>query len=410
MSRMHGSTKSQVLPDPATAERSIGQNLPGFPAESLPLSQCAGRVLRESIFAERDQPPFDRVTMDGIAVAAGSDRRPRDFLVQGMQAAGSPPLSLQSPGHCIEIMTGASLPRGCDCVVPYERIDLVDDRAKLHAGVELAPWQNVHRRASDCAQGTLLLAPGSQLKSPQISIAAAAGMARLEVTGEPSIMVVSTGDELVEAGAPMAPHQIRRSNVYAMCAALRQHGFTRVFETHVPDDEAAIYETLKRHLATHEVLLLSGGVSMGRRDLVPGVLERLGVRTVLHGVAQRPGKPLWYGTTPDRRAVFGLPGNPVSTLVCLVRYVLPALNAAMGRQHEPAERIALGAPVTWNIPLTNYLPVRLHRDDERSFCAIPQPTNTSGDFTALALTDGFVELPPGPVRFDAGHVVPLYRW
>ena len=396
--------------NPAAAEQLIGQHLPRLAIETLPLSQCAGRVLRESVVAERDQPPFDRVTMDGIAVSAGRAGARREFIVQGMQAAGAPPMALLGPEHCVEIMTGASLPQGCDCVVPYERIDFTQARATLHLNVELAPGQNVHRRASDCVQGAQLLAPGAFLNAPEVAIAAAAGVARLQVDGEPSIGVVSTGDELVEAGAPLAPHQIRRSNAHAICAALRQHGFTRVADTHVPDDEAVMHETLKQQLATHAVLLLSGGVSMGRRDLVPAVLERLGVRTVLHGVAQRPGKPMWFGTTTDQRAVFGLPGNPVSTLTCLVRYVLPALHAAMGRQRRPAERIALGAPVTWNIPLTSYLPVRLDRDDEGACRAIPRPTNTSGDFTALAGTDGFVELPPGPVSFPAGHVVPLYRW
>ena len=172
-------------------------------------------------------------------------------------------------------------------------------------------------------------------------MAASAGMARLRVSGQPSIIVISTGSELVEPGEPIAPHQIRRSNAYAVAAALREHGFQRVAEDHIDDDAAALHDRLSRHLRTHEVLVLSGGVSMGKFDLVPQTLEALGVQRILHGVAQRPGRPMWFGTTHEGRAVFALPGNPVSTLVCLSRYVLPALYAAMGVRAASSERIAL---------------------------------------------------------------------
>lgn len=410
MGRMSRSPPPLTLLDPAAAEQLIGQNLALLPIETLPIAQCADGVLRENVYAERDQPPFDRVTMDGIALDSASARKRGSFVVQGMQAAGTAVTSLQSTAHCIEVMTGAMLPQGCDCVVPFERIELADGHATLHADLRPAPWQNVHRRASDCVQGALLLAAGTTLNAPEISVAASAGMARLRVSGQPAILVISTGNELVEAGEPIAPHQIRRSNAYAMCAALRQHGFTRVADEHLPDDETVLLERLKLHLSTHDVLVLSGGVSMGRLDLVPNVLERLGVRTLLHGIAQRPGKPMWFGTTADRKAVFALPGNPVSTLVCLVRYVLPALYAAMGRQVEQVERIALATPLSWEAPLTGYLPVRVHYDDWGRPWATPRPTNTSGDFTALALTDGFIQLPPGPAQFDKGFVTRLYRW
>jgi molybdopterin molybdotransferase len=149
---------------------------------------------------------------------------------------------------------------------------------------------------------------------------------------------------------------------------------------------------------------------MGRFDLVPQVLEELGVRAVFHKVAQRPGKPLWFGVAPSGAAVFGLPGNPVSTLVCLRRYVLPALFASLGRQPPLPERIAVGSEVTVKAPLTFFLPVRLEQDDWGRTWAMPAPTNGSGDFTALAGTDGFVELPPGPNTYAKGFVTRLYRW
>ena len=397
--------------DPTAAGRLIGEHLVCLPIESLPVAQCAGAVLRENVYAERDQPPFDRVSMDGIALAsgtAGSNRR--RFRIQGTQAAGEPPLTLSDPKHCIEIMTGAVLPAGCDCVVPVERIKVDDGTAEIESLALATPWKNVHRRASDQRQGALLLATGTVLHAPEIAVAASAGMARLRVSGQPSIIVISTGSELVEPGEPIAPHQIRRSNAYAVAAALRERGFQRVAEDHVDDDLAALRERLSRHLRTHEVLVLSGGVSMGKFDLVPQALESLGVQCVLHGVAQRPGRPMWFGTTPEGRAVFALPGNPVSTLVCLSRYVLPALFAAMGVRTENSDRIALATALEWAPALTGFMPVKVSHDDWGRPWATPCPTNGSGDFTALALTDGFVELPPGPASLNKGFLTRLYRW
>jgi len=175
-------------------------------------------------------------------------------------------------------------------------------------------------------------------------------------------------------------------------------------------DEALLRERLAVHLRTHEVLILSGGVSMGRFDFVPKVLAELGVQCLLHGIAQRPGKPMWFGTGEAGRAVFALPGNPVSTLVCLSRYVLPALYAAMRSTREASERIALAEALEWQPALTGFMPVAVSHDAWGRPWATPRPTNGSGDFAALAQTDGFVELPPGPASFNKGFVTRLYRW
>jgi len=397
--------------DPQAAGRLIGEHLVCLPIESLPVAQCAGAVLRENVYAERDQPPFDRVTMDGIALAsAAASAGRRRFRIQATQAAGEPPLALASPDQCIEVMTGAVLPTGCDCVIPVERLRIEAGAAEIESAALATAWKNVHRRATDQRQGALLLATGTVLHAPEIAVAASAGMPRLRVSGQPSIIVISTGNELVEPGEPIAPHQIRRSNAYAVAAALRERGFQRVAEDHVGDDAAALRERLARHLRTHEVLVLSGGVSMGKFDLVPDTLRSLGVQCLLHGIAQRPGRPMWFGTTSEGRAVFALPGNPVSTLVCLSRYVLPALFAAMGVRAENFERIALAAPLEWVPPLTGFMPVKVAHDDWGRPWATPCPTNGSGDFTALARTDGFVELPPGPASLSKGFLTRLYRW
>jgi molybdopterin molybdotransferase len=397
--------------EPAAAETLINEHLACLPIESLPVGQCAGAVLRENIYAERDQPPFDRVAMDGIALASSAAANGRRrFRLQATQAAGDAPGTLSSDENCIEVMTGAVLPAGCDTVVPVERLQSADGYAEIERSFAIAPWKNVHRRASDRAQGALLLVAGSVLNAPEIAVAASAGMARVRVSSQPAIMVISTGNELVEPGDPIAPHQIRRSNSYAVVAALRQRGFQRVADDHLSDDAAVLRERLRLHLNTHEVLILSGGVSMGRFDLVPKALEDIGVRCLVHGVAQRPGRPMWFGTSQDGRMVFALPGNPVSTLVCLVRYVIPALYAAMGMPAASRERVALSAPIHWDTQLTGFVPVRVTNDDWARPWATPSPTNGSGDFASLALTDGFVELPPGPADFAKGYVTRLFRW
>jgi molybdopterin molybdotransferase len=396
---------------PRLAEEAIHSRLTCLPIESLPLTQCVGGTLRENVYAERDHPPFDRVCMDGIAVDSTALKRgQRRFRIFGTQAAGAPQLRLANGDDAIEVMTGAVLPAGADCVIPVEQLDIAAGYASLQDAAAASPYLNIHRRGSDSRQGALLLEAGTLLRAPEIAVAASAGMARVRVSSQPAVMVMSTGDELIEPGDPIADFQVRRSNAYAVAATLRNHGLVRVGDDHVPDDEAQLRERLTLHLTTHEVLVLSGGVSLGKFDFVPRVLAQLGVQEVFHNIAQRPGKPMWFGIGPQGQAVFGLPGNPVSTLVCLIRYVIPAIAAAMGTKRRPPERLALAAPVTFRTPLAYFLPIIIEHDDWGRPWAAPKPANGSGDFLSLAGTDGFVELPPGPNTFAKGFVAPVYRW
>jgi molybdopterin molybdotransferase len=399
---------------PVEADALIAGQVTCLPIESLPLVQCVGAVLRENIYAERDQPPFDRVAMDGFAVSTTGLRSGKPLLVQAMQAAGDPPLSLASPQHAIEIMTGAVLPAGCDAVIPVEQSRLSEiepQTVSFDPELRIAVGQNIHRRGSDVRQGALLLSNGVRLGAPEIAVAAGAGMPRIRVSAQPTISVVSTGNEIIEPGEPILAHQVRRSNAYGIVAALRRQGFQRIADEHLPDELGALKSRLRVLVQTHDVLILSGGVSAGRLDLVPAALAGIGVREVFHKVAQRPGKPLWFGIAPTGTAVFALPGNPVSTLVCLARYVLPALYAAMGETPPRApERIALAAPVEVRAALAFFMPVKIMIDDWGRPWAEPRTTNGSGDYAALTGTDGVVELPPGPHTHPKGFVARLHRW
>jgi molybdopterin molybdotransferase len=393
------------------AEATIHARLRALPAQTRPLEQCVGQTLREDVYAERDNPPFDRVCMDGIAIdSAAFGRGLRRYALEATQAAGSPALTLGDRQHAIEVMTGAIMPRGTDSVIPLEEYDLRNGVVSLKAEAQGAPYRNVQRRGEDSRPGVPMLPAGVRLGAPEIAVAASAGRAALSVTRQPRIMVISTGDELVEPGQPIAEHQVRRSNAYAMVAALRSHGLEQIANDHIVDEEAALRERLSRHLAERDVLILSGGISKGKFDLVPKVLKELGVREEFHQVAQRPGMPMWFGVAPEASAVFGLPGNPVSTLLCLRRYVLPAIAAMMGAPLPSPEPIALAAAGTFGRAVTYFMPVAVHYDREGRARAEPRPPRGSGDFLALAGTQGFVELPPRTEAFPEGFVVSLYRW
>jgi molybdopterin molybdotransferase len=394
---------------PADADAVIAAAVAPVPPERVQLAASAGRILRTPIRAERDAPPFDRVAMDGIAFALGAAPR-RRYRVAGVQAAGRPPLSLASEGDCFEVMTGATLPVGCDTVVPVEQIRVDVGHAELAESLVPDRWQNVHRRGSDARAGEVLLEAGTRLSGPALAIAASAGLAELAVSRAPRIAVVTTGDELVEPGEPIEAHQVRRSNAYGLAAALALAGFPPASNLHLPDRADVIASALADALACHDVLVLSGGVSAGRFDHVPAVLASLGVRRHFHGIAQRPGRPMWFGTGAAGAAVFALPGNPVSVLVCLARYVIPALGRVVAARPAQRPMAALTQEFSVGKPLSYFLPVALGYDEQGRLLAEPRPTGGSGDFISLAGTDGFVELPQGPATHAAGLAVPFYRW
>ncbi|MGH8159583.1 MAG: molybdopterin molybdotransferase MoeA [Rhodanobacter sp.] len=393
----------------AEAEALIARHMPSFGSERVALDDAVSRILREPIHAERDQPPFDRVMMDGIAIAAkgGSQRR---FLPCGLQLAGMAQQTLGDPDACMEVTTGAMLPRGCDTVVPVEQTRRDGDYYLLVDGYVPTPGQFVHPRGSDCRKGDVLLEPGVRLHGPEIAVLAANGVTEVAVAAVPSMTIVATGDELVGVDQPLLEGQIRGSNDRALAAALRVRGFTDVQLARVADDLAATTAILAGLLQTRQVLVLSGGVSVGQRDYVPEALRTLGVRQVLHRIAQRPGKPMWFGIGPQGQVVFALPGNPVSALVCAARYLLPALQSSSGLAAEPPMRVCLESAVNNSAALTFFVPVHVHHDPTGRAMASPLPPGTSGDFSSLPRTQGFVELPSGLKSTPAGTVATFYRW
>lgn len=382
------------------------QHLLTLPAETIPLTEATGRVLRETIRADRDFPPFDRVAMDGIGIsfaayAAGN----RTFPIRGRQLAGQPQQTLTDASTCLEVMTGAMLPVGVDTVVRYEDLSITEGQAMI--GIDtIEQGQQIHFRATDRRVGDELLVAGNQLSPAAIAVAASVGQAMVSVTANPRLALVSTGDELVDIPEMPLPYQIRRSNIYMLRAAFQALGITATLH-HIADDETALSAALSTILQENDILILSGGVSAGKADFVPGVLTKLGVQKRFHQLAQRPGKPLWFGTAPTK-TVFALPGNPVSTILCAYRYVIPYLEASLGLPSAAPRYAQLATTVNFLPDLTYFLPVKLVSEPDGRVLGQPLPGSGSADFANLLEADAFMELPAHQSVFNAGDAFRIW--
>jgi molybdopterin molybdotransferase len=385
--------------------------------ETVPLPSAAGRVLAETLTADRDFPPFNRVAMDGIAVAhAAWAAGQTEFAIQHAQYAGAPPRPLLDAQQAVEVMTGAVLPPGTDVVVRYEDILLADNRAAIQIPPPESPGVNIHRQAADRRAGDALLRPGTRLGPAELAVAATVGAAEIAVTRIPRVAVVSTGDELVGISETPLPHQIRRSNAYALQALFTQAG-ADVSLFHLTDELAALRQGLTNILgAGFDAVVLSGAVSKGRADHLPGLLRELDVVEIFHEVNQRPGKPMWFGARAAGPVVFGLPGNPVSTFLTACRYVRPWLRACQqpagaaetaGAFEAPAPAV-LTVDINFNPQLVHFVPVRLTVDAEGRRLATPLRVGGSGDLAGLVGATAFLELPPEPAVFPAGSVWPAW--
>jgi molybdopterin molybdotransferase len=398
---------------PAAAERLIFDAIPLFHKVDCAISEAHGRVLRSDLRADRDLPPFDRVTMDGFALrSAARAKGVTRFRVEAVQAAGMRPFELGGADDaCVEAMTGAVLPGGADCVVPYEDTTREGDFAVVSAHADSSsPGRHVHRRGSDHRAGDVVVRAGVRITGREIAVAAACGHPALTVTHSPKVAVVSTGDELVEVDALVASHQVRRSNDHAIRAALIRAGYPSADRFHLRDVRHEIEHMLWHILAEYDVVLITGGVSKGKFDFLPSELGRQGVRKIFHGVAQRPGRPFWFGLSGRMTPVFALPGNPVSSYTCLHRYVLPALDHASGLSPRAPLLAALAEPVQFKPKLACLLPVRLSSGPRAELLAAPCAVGSSGDFAGLVGTDGFVELPALVDEFPAGYVAQFRSW
>jgi molybdopterin molybdotransferase len=393
----------------AQAEHIIQSQVRSYGTEQVPFEQSLGRVLATDILADRDMPPFNRVTMDGIAISyqAFADGL-RSFHIAATQAAGDQPAKVDQADHCIEIMTGAVLPNWADTVIRYEDVLISGTNAEVVID-DITQGQNIHFKGKDKQQGSVVAAKGQIITPALISIIASVGQTQVLVKKLPRVVIISSGDELVEVGETPAPYQIRRSNNYTVKAVLQQHG-VQADMLHIPDDAAVTQIAIGNSLQNYDVVLLSGGISKGKFDYIPQALEHVGVARLLHGVQQRPGKPFWFGANANGVLVFAFPGNPVATFMCLHRYFLPWLNATIGLDAKPGSYAALSEDFNFEPNLQYFLQVKVTITADARIIASPLAGNGSGDFANLADTNAFLELPADSSEFEAGEVFRLWMF
>lgn len=377
-------------------------NHPWIPSsEKIDLSNAIGRVLAEPVKADRDLPPFDRVAMDGIALRFSDlSNGIRRFKKSGMAIAGQPGITLEGQDSAVEVMTGAVLPDASDVVIRYEDLE-ADGEYFLVSAENFRQFQNIHRKGSDAGRDEVLLNRGHLITPAEIPLLASVGFSKVNVTSLPAIALISTGDELVEADQAPLPHQIRSSNTYALAAGLHSFG-VKCRRYHLGDQDLQLQIKLDEILATSEVIILTGGVSKGKLDWVPDALHAAGIQKHFHQVAQRPGKPLWFGTGKGK-IVFALPGNPVSVFLCLYKYIRPWLMYSLGIK-VPSNQVVLENDFTSDIPLTHFVQAKVVERDGTSF-ATPVPGGGSGDFANLRHIDGFIEIAPSVGKLSAGQIL-----
>jgi molybdopterin molybdotransferase len=385
--------------------------LPLPPSESLPLLQCGSRILAEPVLADRDQPPFHRSTRDGFALHASDTHgllKVVGLVRAGEQWQGSP-LELNA---AIEIMTGAPIPEGADAVVMIEHIERNADSIRLLTGRTIRSGENIVPQGSEALAGQTVLPPGTPIEGAEIALAASCGYSELQVFRKPKVAIVATGDELVDLAATPAPQQIRNSNSYGLAELIRHAGGEPIQLPIAPDRRPELEQTI-RAARQCNLMLLSGGVSMGKYDLVEEVLQALGAEFFFTGVKMQPGKPLVFGRLPAENSLpaqffFGLPGNPVSTQVTFHCFVEPMLRAMSGAgiQDPRFLQATLAEDVAGKTGLMRILPARLASDRIRPEVRLVA-WQGSGDLAANARANCYAVLPPDKEHFAAGDVITI---
>jgi molybdopterin molybdotransferase len=379
--------------------------------ERVPLLDGLGRVLAEEIRSARDIPGFANSAMDGYAVraadiAAASEAHPVRLRVVESVPAGRMPQHQVAPGECARTMTGAPIASGADAIVPVERTRGEGEIVEILAPVAAQAF--VRPRGEDIRAGESALAPGKTLSPSDLGTLASIGRAMLGVYRQPRVAIVATGDELVDLDQQPTGAQVVNSSAYALSGAIREAGGAATILRVARDTRHEVRERLEEAMA-FDVIVSTGGVSVGQFDFVKSVLDDLAMRTLFHGVAQKPGRPLKFGTI-GARPVFGLPGNPVSTLVCFYLYAGPALRKMAGRGEVGLARTAVRCAVDINLAkdLTEFVRVKLERREGENF-ATPTGSQGSGILSSLSRADGLLIGPAATPLLRKGDQATVLR-
>lgn len=396
------------------AEKIIQSKVKNFGIENIPFEDSLERVLAEDITTDRDLPPFNRATMDGIAISfAAYENGIKAFKIIATQAAGDTPVEINHPDECIEIMTGAALPQTTDTVIRYE--DIIIENAFLQERQRIAvlnsnrfvKGQSIHYKGKDKKQHEIVASSNQLITPALISMAASLGKKELTVKKLPRVIIISSGDELVEVNETPSPYQLRRSNNYYIKAVLEKYCL-HASMLHIADDLEKTKKIISKCLEEYDVIIISGGISMGKFDYIHHALEAVSVKKLFHKVQQKPGKPFWFGEYKNKVPVFAFPGNPVSTGMCLHRYFLPWLEASIGLPSQKVYAI-LNENFSFTPSLQYFLQVQFKNENGKIF-ASPYEGNGSGDFANLLNTQAFMELPAEQNNFLKGEVYRVWPY
>lgn len=393
------------------AEGIIFSHSSDYGAEEIFYENALGRVLAEDLRTDRHLPPFNRPTVDGIALLFSSiEKGITRFRIRAIQAAGEAPVPVTGESECVEIMTGAALDTSADTVIRYEDLVINEGWAEIRTDpATIRKGQNIHSKGKDKKQGEILV-PAHQSITPAIlGIAASVGKTILRVRKLPKVVIISTGDEMVSPETAPNDFQLRRSNGTTVRSVLEKYKVSADL-LHLNDDPDEIREALRHCLEEYDILLICGGVSMGKFDFVPRVLEELGTIKLFHKIKQRPGKPFWFGKTQPGRLIFAFPGNPVSVFMCLHRYFVPWLEKSLGIPISNPVYAILQNDVTFPAPLQYFTQVRLSVSPAGQLLAETMDTNGSGDFSHLAEAHAFMELPADKNQFKKGEVYQVWPY
>ncbi|MGC8895474.1 MAG: gephyrin-like molybdotransferase Glp [Candidatus Bathyarchaeia archaeon] len=394
------------------ARKVIHQNFKPTPlgVEEIPLLEAWNRVLAENVTAKMDIPPFNRSTVDGYAVKAedtfgAEENKPTKLKICGTVNVGETPKTIVKQGTAAEIVTGAPIPEGADAVLMFEHTQRKGDELYVYNAV--AKNENVMKAGADIKKGETVLKAGQFLGSREIGVLASLGTAKAKVYITPRVAVLSTGNEIAEPGEKLPPGKIYDINAYSLSAAVLESGGKPVYFGVLPDDMSVLQKTLKNALASADMVVTSGGVSIGPKDVVPQTLNSLGKPgVIICGMATKPGKPTTVALI-DGKIVFALPGHPTSALLTFHLIVRPIIQRVAGRKAQKPLKVKAFASMRM-FPAKGrrtFVMVKLRRDESNRLVAEPVPTGLSGAITTLAKADGFVEISEKQQFVDAGEEV-----
>lgn len=375
--------------------------------EEVGIEKVSGRILAEEVRADRDYPPFNRAAMDGYALRSAEFQGPSRMKVGGTLFAGDFLQKGFREGEVLKIMTGAPVPPPFDAVVRVEDTQMEGDQVNINLD-EVHPWQNISPQGEDLKKGEEALRVGTFISPAEIALLASVGKRTLKVFKSPSVVIISTGTEIKPVGEEVLPHQIRNANGPVLEAFFRQFQLDRLQQYLVPDVPALLKETLQKAMEA-DIVVLSGGVSMGEADDVPGVLAEMGVQKIFHKVKLKPGKPIWFGRKDNGPIVFGLPGNPFSNQVTFKLFIEPFLRKCFKTEEAEPVYLKAGFERKKKAPMEEYFPCRLHTqagETQLELCHF----NGSGDVTATAFSHGLAFQPADAPPIEPGDLTAFYFW